>query len=42
MKVSLLDLLTRPDKDEVRLVGVQFKLTAAHPSVQLADARHHD
>ena len=41
MKVSLLDFLTRLEKDAVRLVGVQFKLIAAHLSVQLADARHH-
>ena len=41
MKVSLLDLLTRPEKDEVRLVDAQFKLIAAHPSVQLSDAQHH-
>ena len=41
MIVSLLDLLMLPEKDEVRLVGVQFNPIAAHPSVQLADARHH-
>ena len=41
MKVCLLDLLTRSEKDEVRLAGVQFMPIAAHPSVQLADARHH-
>ena len=42
MKVFLLDWLTRPENDEVRLVGVQLQQIAAHPSVQLADARHHD
>ena len=42
MKVSFLDLPTRPEKNEVRLVDVQFKPIAAHPSVQLADARHYD
>ena len=42
VKVSHLDLLTRPEKDEVRFVGVQFKPIAAHPSVQLVDPRHHD
>ena len=40
MKVSLLDLLTSPENDEVRLV--QFKPIAAHPFVQLMDARHYD
>ena len=42
MEVSLLDLLTRPEKDEVRLVGVHLKLIAAHPFVKLGDVRHHD
>ena len=42
MKVFLLDWLTLPENDEVRLVGVQFQPIAAHASVQLADARHHD
>ena len=41
VKDCLLTLLTRTDKDEVRLVDVQFKPIAAHSSVQLADARHH-
>ena len=41
VKVCLLDLLKRPEKDKVRLVSVPFKPITAHAFVQLADARHH-